>query len=88
MAAATSVATETNVYVCIYADCFYQILFCTAAVVSHSTKMDGGDRRQSPPSPARGNFVGRLGVGGRSKGKQTGFGEWFYAEVGSGMMRA
>ncbi|EDL81038.1 rCG31463, partial [Rattus norvegicus] len=27
MAAATLVATETNVYVCIYADCFYQILF-------------------------------------------------------------
>lgn len=54
MVAATFVAIETNVYVCIYADCFYQILFCTAAVVSHSTKMDGGDRKQSPPSSVRG----------------------------------
>lgn len=53
MAAATFVAIETDVYVCIYADCFYQILFCTAAVVSRSTKMDDGDRKQSPP-PLRG----------------------------------
>lgn len=60
MAAATLVATETNVYVCIYADCFYQILFRAAAVVSHSTKMDGGDRKQSLPSPARGISSGGL----------------------------
>lgn len=54
MVAATFVAIETNVYVFICADCFYQIVFGTAALASHSTKMDGGDRKQSPPSLAWG----------------------------------